>query len=178
MFLSIRSRTNPVADSWSAHPSVLCADIVSWAKVLRGFNVGCSCSHPSTLPPKGHFCFWIWQSLYLSLAPQKWGTEGFFLPVISPHSTFTGQGNFVEHHKKNMEFLSSLSVFVVLTASSPFLGQGLFGHEHGLGIAPQNSNQEPSPILVGKSQYRTGDLIYGLLEAGLTSSWRFILHPR
>lgn len=57
-----------------------------------------------------------------------------------------------------MEF-PSFCVFVVFMTSPPFLGQGLFRRKLGLGITPQNSNQEPSPILVGKSQHRTGDPI-------------------
>lgn len=75
--LSTTSRPNPAIDSRSAHPSVACADIVSWGKVLRGFgckyNIGCSCNHPSIQPPKEHFhgvCICL-------LLPRSVGLKGF-----------------------------------------------------------------------------------------------------
>lgn len=97
------------------------------------------------------------ESVSVSCSPEVWDWRVF--PACHfPPSPFTGQ-HFLEHHKKNMEFLSSLCGFVVFTTSPPFLGQGPFRHKCGLGIAPQNSNQELSPILVGKSQHRTGEPI-------------------
>lgn len=85
-------------------------------------------------------------------------SEGFFLPIISLPQLSLESWIFWNTTKGTWSFLL-LSVFVVFTTSPPFLRQGLFRHKLGLGIAPQNSNQELSPILVGKSQHRTGDPI-------------------
>lgn len=92
------------------------------------------------------------------LLSRSMGLKGFSC-LSFPSLHFHWTGDFLEHHKKNMEFPSSLCGFVVFTTSPPFLGQGPFRHKCGLGIAPQNSNQELSPILVGKSQHRTGGSI-------------------
>lgn len=119
--------------------------------------MGCSCNPPSTQPPREHNCFWIWLILYLSLAPQKQK-----LPSLHFHWTGEFSGTSQKQHGISFFSLCFCCVYDFSTFPSGRVHLGInkhLSHKRSLGIAPQNSNQEPPPILVGKSQHRTGDPI-------------------
>jgi len=83
MYLSRTSRKNPKTDGRNVHPSAGVQTQRVGAKCWGGLAASTMLALAAITHP--HFCFWVWQSLYLSLAPQQQGTEGFVpaCPVAS-----------------------------------------------------------------------------------------------